>query len=134
MDLVNAMLCATEDKILVVPDEREESTKGGILLPDVSKERPCRGTVISVGPGRHNEWGALIPMPVEVGMKVYYSRWGGNEIKLPDEPLVLVLKPEHVLCVVREEGVEQEGVSVADLQAAGYEVGADLAEEATSAR
>jgi len=122
MDLVNAMLRATEDKILVVPDEREEKTKGGIYVPDVSKERPCRGRVISVGPGRHNEWGALIPMPVEVNQKVYYSRWGGNEIKLPDEPLVLVLKPEHVLCIVSENGTAP----------AGYEVESDAGEDASS--
>lgn len=103
--MTNADLCAVEDKILVVPDEAEEVTKGGIVLPEVSKERPCRGTVISVGPGATIAMtGLRAPMPVDVGDSVYFTRFGGSELQLPDEPKVLVLRPEHLVARVRKNG------------------------------
>ena len=78
------------DRVVVKPIEKEEVTKGGIVLPDTVKEKPQEGKVIAVGPGRLSEDGKLIPMGVKVGDIVIYSKYGGTEIKIDDEELVIL--------------------------------------------
>ena len=78
------------DRLVVKPIEREEVTKGGIVLPDTAKERPQEGKVIAVGPGRKSEDGKLIPMDVKVGDIVIYAKYGGTEIKIDDEELIIL--------------------------------------------
>ncbi len=78
------------DRLVVKPSEREEVTKGGIFIPDTAKERPQEGEVIVVGPGRKSEDGKLIPMDVKVGDIVVYARYGGTEIKIDDEDLIIL--------------------------------------------
>ena len=78
------------DRIIVKPIEREEVTKGGIVLPDTAKEKPQEGKVIAVGPGRLSEDGKRIAMEVKVGDRVIYARYGGTEIKIEDEELVIL--------------------------------------------
>lgn len=84
------------DRLVVKPIEREEVTKGGIVLPDTVKERPQEGEVIAVGPGRKSEDGKLIPMEVKVGDVVIYARYGGTEIKIEDEE-VIILRESDIL-------------------------------------
>ena len=79
------------DRIVVKPIEREEVTKGGIVLPDTVKEKPQEGEVISVGPGRLSDDGKQrIPMDVKAGDVVLYAKYGGTEIKIDDEELIIL--------------------------------------------
>jgi chaperonin GroES len=88
-----------EDRILVRPEEGEETTVSGIVIPDTAKEKPQEGTVLAVGPGRRSDTGDLIPMEVKEGDRVIYSKYGGTEIKLGGEEL-LILSARDVLAVV----------------------------------
>jgi len=78
------------DRLVVKPIEREEVTKGGIVLPDTAKEKPQEGEVLAVGPGRLSEDGKRIAMDVKVGDRVIYAKYGGTEIKIDDEELVIL--------------------------------------------
>jgi len=84
------------DRLVVRPIEREEKTKTGIYLTDTAKEKPQEGEVIAVGPGRLSEDGKLIPMEVKVGDIVVYSKYGGTEIKVDDEEL-MILRESDIL-------------------------------------
>ncbi len=78
------------DRVVVKPIEREEVTKAGIVLPDTAKEKPQEGTVVAVGQGRVSDDGNRIPMNVKVGDIVIYAKYGGAEIKVEDEDLVIL--------------------------------------------
>ena len=78
------------DRLVVKPIEREEVTKGGIVIPDTAKEKPQEGEVLAVGPGRLSEDGKRIAMDVKVGDRVIYAKYGGTEIKIEDEELVIL--------------------------------------------
>ena len=78
------------DRVVVKPTEREEKTKSGIYLPDTVKERPQEGKVIAVGPGRLSEDGKRIAMDIKVGDTVLYAKYGGTEIKIDDEELIIL--------------------------------------------
>jgi len=84
------------DRVVVRPSGEEEVTKGGIILPDTAKEKPQRGVVIAVGPGRLDEEGKRVPMEVKKGDKVIYSKYAGSEIKQDDEE-VLILRESDIL-------------------------------------
>jgi len=88
-----------EDRILVRPEEGEETTASGIVIPDTAKEKPQEGTVLAVGPGKRSDTGDLIPMDVKVGDKVVYSKYGGTEIKVDGEEL-LILSARDVLATL----------------------------------
>ena len=77
------------DRIIVEVLDEEETTVSGIVLPDTAKEKPQRGTVLAVGPGRYED-GTLVPLDVAVGDEVIYSKYGGTEVKVGvDEYLIL---------------------------------------------
>jgi chaperonin GroES len=78
------------DRLVVKPTEREEVTKSGIVLPDTAKEKPQEGKVIAVGPGRLSDEGKRIAMDVKVGDTVLYAKYGGTEIKIDDEELIIL--------------------------------------------
>ncbi len=85
-----AKLKPLADRLVVKPIEREDVTKGGILLPDTAKEKPQEGKVIAVGPGRISEDGKRIAMEVKVGDVVVYARYGGTEYRIDDEELIIL--------------------------------------------
>lgn len=78
------------DRLVVKPIEREEVTKGGIVLPDTAKERPQEGEVVAAGPGRMTDDGKRIAMDVKVGDIVVYAKYGGTEIKVDSEELIIL--------------------------------------------
>ena len=78
------------DRLVVKPIEKEEVTKGGIILPDTAKEKPQEGEVVAIGPGRLSEDGKRIAMDVKVGDRVIYAKYGGTEIKIDDEELIIL--------------------------------------------
>ena len=84
------------DRVVIKPIEREEVTKGGIVLPDTAKEKPQEGEVLAVGQGRLSEDGKRIPMDVKVGDIVVYARYGGTEIKVDDDKL-MILRESDIL-------------------------------------
>jgi chaperonin GroES len=87
------------DRVLIEP-LREEKKKGGIILPDtVEKERPEKGKIIAVGPGRIDDNGKKVPMNVKKGDKVLFTKYGPNEIKM-DEKEYLIAREEDILAVI----------------------------------
>ena len=78
------------DRLVVKPTQVEEKTKSGIYIPDTVKEKPQEGKVVAVGPGRMTDEGKRIPMDVEVGDTIIYSKYGGSEIKIDDEELIIL--------------------------------------------
>jgi chaperonin GroES len=78
------------DRVVVKPVEGEEVTKGGIILPDTAKEKPQEGKVLAVGPGRLSEDGKRIAMEVKVGDVVLYVKYGGTEVKIDGEELMIL--------------------------------------------
>ena len=78
------------DRIVVKPIEREEVTKGGIILPDTAKEKPREGEIIAVGPEKLNDEGTRITMDVKVGDKVIYAKYAGTEVEIDGEKLLIM--------------------------------------------
>ena len=90
-----------DDRIVVKASEAEETTASGLVIPDTAKEKPQQGAVIAVGPGRRSEQtGEIIPLDVKVGDKVVYSKYGGTEITVEGEDL-LILNARDVLAIVK---------------------------------
>jgi chaperonin GroES len=88
-----------EDRILVQPDEGEETTISGIVIPDTAKEKPQEGTVLAVGPGKRSDTGDIIPIDVKEGDRVMYSKYGGTEVKVDGDEL-LILSARDVLAII----------------------------------
>ena len=89
-----------EDRIVVRPGESEETTASGLVIPDTAKEKPQQGKVLAAGPGKRAEnSGELIPLGVSVGDTVVYSKYGGTEITVDGEDL-LILSSRDVLAIV----------------------------------
>lgn len=90
------------DHILIEPIEEKEKTKGGILLPETAeKERPQKGKVIAVGPGRRTPSGKIIPLEVKVGDIVLFTKYGPTEIKVDDKEY-LIAKEEDILAIIKK--------------------------------
>lgn len=91
-----------DDRIVVKANAAEERTASGLVIPDTAKEKPQQGTVLAVGPGRRSDQtGNVIPMDVKVGDTVVYSKYGGTEITLGGED-VLILTSRDVLGVIEK--------------------------------
>jgi chaperonin GroES len=89
-----------EDRIVVRANESEATTASGLVIPDTAKEKPQQGEVLAVGPGRRSEQsGEVIPLGISVGDTVVYSKYGGTEITIDGEDL-LILTSRDVLATV----------------------------------
>ena len=89
-----------QDRILVKPLDAEQTTASGLVIPDTAKEKPQLGEVLAVGPGNWNEDGdERIPLDVAVGDLVFYSKYGGTEVKVEGEDY-LILSARDVLAVL----------------------------------
>src|SRR5690606_24711869 len=89
-----------EDRIVVKPNEAETQTASGLVIPDTAKEKPQQGSVLAVGPGKRSEnTGELIPLDIKVGDTVLYSKYGGTEVTVDGDEL-LVLNARDVLAIV----------------------------------
>ncbi|MGE5434991.1 MAG: co-chaperone GroES [Candidatus Doudnabacteria bacterium] len=87
------------DRLIVEVLEEEETTTSGIVLPDTAKEKPQRGKVLAVGPGSRNDEGKIIPMEIAEGDEIIFSKYGGTEVKLGTDD-VLILRESDVLAKV----------------------------------
>jgi chaperonin GroES len=100
MEATRMNLQPLEDRIVVRPNESEEKTASGLVIPDTAKEKPQQGEVLAVGPGKRSEQtGELIPLDVKTGDTVVYSKYGGTEITVDNEDL-LILNGRDVLAIV----------------------------------
>jgi chaperonin GroES len=92
-----------EDRIVVRANESEATTASGLVIPDTAKEKPQQGEVLAVGPGRRSEQsGEVIPLGIAVGDTVVYSKYGGTEITIDGEDL-LILTSRDVLATVAKK-------------------------------
>jgi chaperonin GroES len=91
------------DRLIVEVLEEEETTSSGIVLPDTAKEKPQRGRVLAVGPGGRNDKGEIVPMEVAEGDEIIFSKYGGTEVKLGTDE-VLILRETDVLAKVTSAG------------------------------
>ena len=78
------------DRIIVKPEAKEEKSKSGIIIPDTAKEKPMEGKVLAVGPGKLTDDGKRVAMDVKVGDIVLYAKYGGTEIKVDGEELMIL--------------------------------------------
>ncbi|WP_445219650.1 co-chaperone GroES [Bradyrhizobium sp. Pa8] len=89
------------DRVVVKRIEAEQKTAGGIIIPDTAKEKPSQGEVIAVGPGGRDESGKLIPIDVQVGDRVLFGKWSGNEVKIDGQEL-LIMKESDIMGVLTD--------------------------------
>lgn len=87
------------DRIMVERSEQEAKTKGGIILPETSKEKPLEGKVVAIGSGVRDESGKIHSLDVKVGDRVLFAKWGGNEVKI-DGVEYLIMKESDVLGII----------------------------------
>jgi chaperonin GroES len=99
MSTVNTTLRPLGDRVVVRPVEQEEVTASGIVLPDTAKEKPQRGEVIAVGPGRLADDGNRLPMDVKDGEQVLFAKYAGTEVKVGDDEF-LIISEKDILAIV----------------------------------
>lgn len=87
------------DRVIIRPSEAEETTKGGIILPDTAKEKPIEGTVVAAGPGKITDDGKTVKLGVKVGDKVLYGKYSGTEISVEGEEL-LIMRESDIFAIV----------------------------------
>ena len=87
------------DQVLVIREESEQKTAGGIIIPDTAKEKPQQGKLVAVGPGKMDREGKRIPMEVKAGDRVLFGRYGGTEIKI-DGVEHLMMRADDILGVL----------------------------------
>ena len=87
------------NRVVVEPEEQEEMTSGGIVLPETAKEKPQQGKVLAAGPGERDDDGKRIPLDVKEGDIVLFAKYSGTEIKLDDKK-VLILRESDLLAIV----------------------------------
>ncbi|MEJ2133870.1 MAG: co-chaperone GroES [Desulfofustis sp.] len=87
------------DRLLVQRLEEEETTAGGIIIPDSAKEKPAQGKVVAVGPGKANDAGERVELQVKEGDVILFSKYGGTDVKLDGEDY-LIMREDDVLGIV----------------------------------
>jgi chaperonin GroES len=90
------------DRIVIRRQEAQEKTAGGILLPDTAKNKPQKGKILAVGPGKLNKEGKRTPLTVKEGDVVLFTNWAGDEFKKGQGEDVLLMREEDVLAVLDE--------------------------------
>jgi len=97
--MANEKIRPLEDRVVVEPLEAEEKTAGGILLPDTAREKPQKGKVVAVGPGKLNDDGKRLEVGVAVGDTVLYGRYAGNDIQVNGKD-VKIMRESDILAKV----------------------------------
>ena len=87
------------DRVIIKPSEAQETTKGGIILPDTAKEKPIEGTIVAVGPGKVADDGKQVKPEVKVGDKVLYGKYSGTEITVEGEEY-LIMRESDIFAIV----------------------------------
>ena len=90
-----------QDRVIVQRIEEEEKTKGGLIIPDTAKEKPQEGKVVSVGKGKLNEDGKIMPLDVKVNDRVLFGKYSGTEINIDGEEH-LIMREEDILGIIEK--------------------------------
>lgn len=93
-------LAPLHDRVIVKPATPEETTKGGIIIPDTAKEKPMQGEILAVGTGKVGDDGKVVPMALKVGDKVLYGKYSGTEISVDGDDL-LIMRETDVFAVIK---------------------------------
>ncbi len=88
-----------QDRVMLEALDQEDTTSGGIIIPDTAKEKPMQGKVIAAGPGARDDNGKVTPLDVNVGDKVLYGKWSGTEVKI-DGTDYLIMKESDLMGVL----------------------------------
>ena len=89
------------DRVLVRRVESEETTKGGIIIPDTAKEKPQEGEIVAAGSGAIKDDGSVQPLEVKAGDRVLFGKWSGTEVKIDGEDL-LIMKESDILGIIEQ--------------------------------
>ena len=87
------------DRVLVSRIDEEEKTAGGIIIPDTAKEKPSEGKIVAVGSGSRGDDGSITPLDVKVGDRVLFGKYGGTEVKVDGEDL-MILRESDILGII----------------------------------
>ena len=87
------------DRVVVKPAPAEEKAQGGIIIPDSAKEKPQKGKVVAVGPGKASEAGTIVEMTVKVGNEILYGKYSGTEVTIDGEDY-LIVRESDILAIV----------------------------------
>lgn len=87
------------DRILVRRIDEDETTKGGLIIPDTAKEKPQEGEIVAVGDGARSETGERVPMDLKAGDRILFRKWSGSEINLDGEEM-MIMKESDVLGIM----------------------------------
>ena len=98
-ELMKMKIRPINDRVLVIREEEEQKSVGGIIIPDTAKEKPQRGKVVAAGPGKVGEDGKRTPLEVKSGDRILFSKYGGTEIKI-DGVEHLFMKEEDILSIL----------------------------------
>ena len=98
--MANFKIQPLADRVIVKPREAEETTKGGIILPDTAKEKPIEGTIVAVGGGRVTDDGKTIALNVKVGDTILYGKYSGTEVKIEGEEY-LIMRESDIYGIVK---------------------------------
>ena len=98
--MANFKIQPLADRVIVKPREAEETTKGGIILPDTAKEKPIEGTIVAVGGGRVTDDGKMVALNVKVGDTVLYGKYSGTEVKIEGEEY-LIMRESDIYGIVK---------------------------------
>ena len=98
--MANFKIQPLQDRVIVKPKEAEETTKGGIILPDTAKEKPIEGTIVAVGDGKVAENGTVTKLTVKAGDVVLYGKYSGTEIKVEGEDY-LIMRESDIYGIVK---------------------------------
>ena len=90
-----------QDRVVVRRIEEEETTAGGIIIPDSAKEKPSQGEVIAVGPGARSESGDILPLDVSEGDRILFGKWSGTEVTIDSEEL-LIMKESDIMGIIED--------------------------------
>ncbi len=101
MEATKVKIKPLADRVVVERIEEEEVKKGGIIIPDTAKEKPQKGKVIAVGPGRKTDDGKVIPVDVKEGDVVIFSKYAGTEIEIGDKKY-LIMREDEILGILEE--------------------------------
>jgi chaperonin GroES len=95
------------DRVVVKRIDADDKSAGGIIIPDTAKEKPSQGEVIAVGPGGRDEAGRVIPIDLQVGDRVLFSKWSGTEVKI-DGAELLIMKESDIMGVVVDAAAKKK--------------------------
>jgi chaperonin GroES len=97
--LAKMIIRPLNDRVLVIREEKEQKSSGGIIIPDTAKEKPQRGKIVAAGPGKMGEDGKRIPLEVKEGDRILFTKYAGTEIKLDGVEHVF-MKEDDILSII----------------------------------